>query len=152
MGNICSVCKLDKTEDEMATSPRTHKKVKVCLACWDKHYARLTKSSEHHKAKQRKEDSNGRKVAIARNRSFIASILCGAKCMDCGYDNWIALELDHRDAAEKEDAVTRLVNNGISLERVKAEAAKCDIVCANCHAIRTAIQAKSWRIAFNRPD
>lgn len=70
--------------------------------------------------------------------------------MDCGYDNWIALELDHRDAAAKEEAVTRMMNNGTALEQVKAEASTRDIVCANCHAIRTAVRAKSWRIYLLR--
>lgn len=66
--------------------------------------------------------------------------------MDCGYDNWIALELDHRDPSQKYDAVTRMVNDGTTLDRIKQEVEKCDVVCANCHAIRTAHHSKSWRI------
>ncbi|TXH11668.1 MAG: hypothetical protein E6R04_01065 [Spirochaetes bacterium] len=148
MSDICSVCKSDKQENELATSPSTGRKLKVCLVCWGKHYAHLAKPADYHKQKRKRENRASRKKQIARNREYIASILLDSKCMDCGYSNWIALELDHRNPTEKHDAVTRMVNDGVMLERIKAEVAKCDVVCANCHAIRTAKQFNSWRVGF----
>lgn len=139
---------MDKAEDELAISPSTGKKVKVCLGCWDKHYAHLCKPKEHHKAKQKQEGRYARQRQITRNREYIASVLMTAKCMDCPTDDWLVLEFDHRDPAEKHDAVTRMVNDGIALDRIKVEVAKCDIVCANCHTRRTIKRAKSWRLSF----
>jgi hypothetical protein len=45
------------------------------------------------------------------------------------------MAFDHRPGTDKQFEVSQ----GLSLarERVQAEIAKCDIVCANCHAIRT---------------
>ncbi len=143
---ICFVCR--KPKEEFAISPRTQQPTKVCVECWNVHYAHLAKSPAYHKEKLRKEGRATRKKQIERNRNYLFSVLKHAKCMDCSYDNWIALELDHRDPKQKHDAVTRMVNDGTTLDRIKQEVAKCDVVCANCHAIRTAKQSNSWRITL----
>lgn len=60
--------------------------------------------------------------------------LRGGRCEDCGYGVTIAaLEFHHRDSKTKEFGVGNF--NG-SWERLVAEAAKCDLVCANCHRRR----------------
>ena len=57
-------------------------------------------------------------------------------CMDCGYAvAAVALDFDHRPGEEKLANVANLVT--ASAERLYAEIAKCDVVCANCHRIRT---------------
>lgn len=140
----CSICRNDK--QEFGISPSTQRTTKICVECWDIHYAHLTKSVEYHKEKQRKEGRSTRKKQIARNREYIHSVLKTVQCMDCGYSNLIALEFDHRDPSQKYDAVTRMVNDGTTLDRIKQEIEKCDVVCANCHAIRTAHRSKSWRV------
>ena len=57
-------------------------------------------------------------------------------CADCGYNaHHIALEFDHREGTEKLFNVSwRTAHNA---EKVWAEVEKCDVVCANCHQIRT---------------
>jgi len=58
----------------------------------------------------------------------------GGRCEDCGYDVSVAaLEFHHRDSKTKEFGVGNF--NG-SWERLVAEAAKCDLLCANCHRRR----------------
>jgi formate-dependent nitrite reductase cytochrome c552 subunit len=47
-----------------------------------------------------------------------------------------AMDFDHREPATKIAGVTRLIGRA-GTERLLAEAAKCDIVCANCHRVRT---------------
>src|ERR1700687_5556177 len=57
-------------------------------------------------------------------------------CMDC--QGWLGpcqMEFDHRPGVEKIRDVSRM--RGCTLKRLLAEAAKCDIVCANCHKLRT---------------
>jgi hypothetical protein len=46
------------------------------------------------------------------------------------------MEFDHREAGSKTQAVTRMVGRA-GTGRIVAEAAKCDVVCANCHRMRT---------------
>jgi hypothetical protein len=59
-------------------------------------------------------------------------------CHDChGRFPPCAMDFDHRDAATKAAGVTRLVGRA-GTNRILAEVAKCDIVCANCHRSRTA--------------
>lgn len=56
----------------------------------------------------------------------------GGRCERCGYDRCLAaLEWHHRDPTAKEFAL----NDGAtrSLERMREEVAKCDLLCANCH-------------------
>jgi len=48
------------------------------------------------------------------------------------------MDLDHVRGT-KEFKVSEAVQRayGLTLKRVQAEIAKCDVVCANCHRIRT---------------
>lgn len=57
-------------------------------------------------------------------------------CMDCGvqYPSWV-MEFDHRNPADKKFQVSRV--EGCSMANLLLEIAKCDVVCANCHAERT---------------
>ena len=45
-------------------------------------------------------------------------------------------ELDHRDPSEKVNKVSTLAASGSREGRLRAEIAKCDVVCSNCHRIR----------------
>jgi hypothetical protein len=57
-------------------------------------------------------------------------------CVDCGYNlNPHALEFDHLPGYEKTQTVASLMYR--SWERIWEEITKCEVVCANCHAIRT---------------
>lgn len=58
-------------------------------------------------------------------------------CRDCGYNaDPIALDFDHLDPTQKVDSICALAKRG-SLARVLTEIEKCDVVCANCHRVRT---------------
>ena len=58
-------------------------------------------------------------------------------CLDCGYNKHpAALEFDHRVNEAKLFNIGEKVG-AYSLDKIWAEIAKCDVVCANCHAIRT---------------
>lgn len=57
-------------------------------------------------------------------------------CSDCGvqYSTWV-MQFDHRDPALKLFDLSDF--GSIGMEKIMAEIAKCDAVCANCHAERT---------------
>jgi hypothetical protein len=59
----------------------------------------------------------------------------GKSCVRCGFDDTRALDFHHRDANLKEISVSRMWHTGWSIERIRAEIAKCDILCANCHRV-----------------
>lgn len=71
-----------------------------------------------------------------KRRIHIQEIKASATCMDCGEDYpYYVLEFDHRPDEIKLFNIS--MYGQYTLEDVKKEIAKCDIVCANCHKIRT---------------
>lgn len=78
-----------------------------------------------------------------RNSQFIWNYLLQHPCIDCGNSNPIVLEFDHVFES-KVDNVSTLVGDH-SLELIKLEIAKCDVRCANCHRIKTAIQLNWYK-------
>ena len=67
-------------------------------------------------------------------------------CMDCGLkvtrDNYICFDFDHRDPSLKSFAISAK-RKDVSKALLEAEFAKCDLVCANCHRLRTHKQFKT---------
>lgn len=58
-------------------------------------------------------------------------------CADCGIQYpYYVMEFDHLDSASKEFNVSAGVTSR-AFARLMAEIAKCEVVCANCHAERT---------------
>jgi len=77
---------------------------------------------------------NGDRVS-RRRREIKTSLVveAGGSCALCGYDRCArALSFHHIDPATKEFGVA-LRGVSRSLERARAEAAKCVLLCANCH-------------------
>ena len=87
--------------------------------------------------RRRKNQHSYRSLKERRRRRKAELVdMFGGRCMDCGYDaSPAALEFHHRDPATKEFG---LGNWHGSRERLHAEAAKCDLLCANCHRLRHA--------------
>ena len=60
--------------------------------------------------------------------------------MDCGFKYpKCVMHFDHLPQYQKRAPIAKMLANGCSIESLKQERAKCDLVCANCHAIRTFI-------------
>ncbi|HKG34925.1 MAG TPA: winged helix-turn-helix domain-containing protein, partial [Solirubrobacterales bacterium] len=75
--------------------------------------------------------------AVAARRRKVKQLLveeAGGACIICGYDGYQgALQFHHLDPSQKAFIVSR---QGVtrSLDSARAEAAKCVLLCANCHA------------------
>ena len=76
-----------------------------------------------------------RKREWAKRRAFLNQIK-NVPCADCHvvYDP-CCMDFDHRPGAVKAFAIGTTIK--ARMESLLAEIAKCDIVCANCHRIRT---------------
>ncbi|MEA2141939.1 MAG: hypothetical protein QOI64_369, partial [Solirubrobacteraceae bacterium] len=78
-----------------------------------------------------------RSESVAKHRRKVKTILvseAGGCCRLCGYSRYAgALEFHHLDPEAKEFALA-LGGLSQSLERMRAEARKCALLCANCHA------------------
>ena len=63
------------------------------------------------------------------------------------------MDFDHRDPAAKLFNITASRAMLMVRDRLLAEVAKCDVVCANCHRVRTfALQAATWAERRARGD
>ena len=65
----------------------------------------------------------------------LAEIKEASGCLDCGIKNHILLDFDH--IKNKKYNVSRMIHDGFSWKAIKKEIEKCEVVCANCHRIRT---------------
>jgi hypothetical protein len=84
-------------------------------------------------------------------------------CMDCHKkverDNTFVFDYDHREPNQKTEAIGTMLHSWTT-DRLLHEMDKCDLVCANCHRVRTNAQQKSGvltgykqnRYQQNRPE
>jgi hypothetical protein len=82
----------------------------------------------------------------AINRRGVFDYLQSHPCIDCGADDVLVLEFDHRDPATKWKPIATLVMTK-TWARVRAEIDKCNVRCVNCHRRRTAAQFR-WNKAM----
>lgn len=72
-----------------------------------------------------------------RNRKFVRDYKESRACVDCGASyHFSAMDFDHI-SEDKDATVARLAGDSVSIARIEAEIAKCELVCAVCHRIRT---------------
>lgn len=110
---------------------------RICIEC------RRQRGREHYAANRQyyvsKAQTRNRETSNL-TRQWVENFLRENPCCDCGNADIRVLEFDHRNPSSKRAEVSVLVANGYSLETVKAEVAKCDVRCANCHSIRKRAQ------------
>lgn len=93
--------------------------------------------------------------AVLRRKQKVRRLLvleAGNRCQACGYDRCPGnLHFHHLDPSKKEFIISS--GQGKSLARFRAEAAKCVLVCANCHGeiergLRPAPPSMAERLAW----
>lgn len=78
-----------------------------------------------------------------RLRRFVYYYLGQTPCVDCGEDRIPVLQFDHRDPKNKRADITTMVKNRVGINTLLHEIHKCDVRCANCHALRTSLD-QGW--------
>lgn len=78
-----------------------------------------------------------RSAAVARRRRKMKALLveeAGGACCICGYDRNVgSLHFHHLDPSQKRHEINAR-GAALAIERLRAEARKCVLLCANCHA------------------
>ena len=77
-----------------------------------------------------------KKVVKKRNKSLREDYIKWKKtlyCNRCGFDDHRALQFHHD--GEKEHNIADMLRSGFALNKIKLEAEKCEVLCANCHQI-----------------
>ena len=109
-----------------------------CKACNTKMVVawQIEHPDQYHAAQARGNNTNADEVREYKEAS---------PCADCGcYYHYSQMQFDHRPDEIKLDGVSNLaVGRGKGMRaRLWAEIAKCDLVCANCHALRTWLRSR----------
>lgn len=78
-----------------------------------------------------------RRAARAAARAWMASLKDGVPCADCGETFPVyVMHWDHLPGFEKVDEVSSMVGHR-TRAAILEELKKCELVCANCHVLRT---------------
>jgi hypothetical protein len=137
----CSRCGLPQPLDSFSIRNRSRgTRQSICKSCQNEYVRRhyqAHRSAYIEKARTR----NAEQSRI--NAEFLIEYLSSHPCVDCGESDIVVLEFDHQ--RDKLMAISQLSREGYSLERLKQEIAKCEVVCANCHRRRTAKQFGWYR-------
>lgn len=137
---ICARCK--RTDVQFGSRTKNGKVTRqpYCKEC-NKAYHK-----EHYAANKQLYIQNNK---ARKNNLYLAFLeyLRNKNCSDCGNNDARVLEFDHRDSAEKILEVSTLVRR-VGKQKLSEEIAKCDIVCCNCHRIRTLTRMNSKRLTL----
>lgn len=129
----CTKCNDDLTIDNFPVMNKITGKISsMCHDCKREYDREYWENNKHERSeiknKQQKKNRSSK-------RKYIINFLKKSKCADCPISDWRVLEFDHRDRENKSFNIADAVN--YSIERIQLEIDKCDVVCANCHRIRT---------------
>lgn len=95
--------------------------------------AKLVRRKHYYKNKQKYLEQKEKRKQLAKD---LIIELKSVPCADCGqtYPPYV-MDFDHQE--DKEFIIALAPTKGYSLERIRREVEKCEIVCSNCHRIRT---------------
>jgi 5-methylcytosine-specific restriction endonuclease McrA len=89
---------------------------------------------EHNRWSSRKKGYEAQKTAVITE--------LGGKCVRCGIDDRRVLEIDHLDPEAKLRPPHRMYSTPIRIKLWRQEMGNLQLLCANCHRIKTWEQ--SW--------
>lgn len=136
----CNHCNTFKDDTEFAikrTRPNgTIQRNSICKSCHNhkarNKYAKADKTALYQKIKINKD----------RYRQQMFDYLSSKQCTDCWNKDIRVLEFDH--ISNKNFNIGQKVNC-TPINTLMTEISKCEIVCANCHRIRTLTRQSSYR-------
>lgn len=83
-----------------------------------------------------------KREAKRRLAAWVDDLKTTQPCVDCGKSfHPAAMTFDHLPGTTKRGEVSDLVKSGCT-RLAREEIAKCDLVCANCHAVRTHLRRR----------
>ncbi|MEK6226201.1 MAG: hypothetical protein AABM40_07875 [Chloroflexota bacterium] len=114
-----------------------------CFAAYGKEYYRKNREAQKTRLLRNTE------VRRADNRQRAIGYLRSHPCVDCGETDIVVLQFDH--VRDKKRDLARMINGGWTWAAIEREIAKCEVRCANCHRVKTALR-HSERRPVRKPD
>ncbi len=138
----CTKCKKNKEANLDNFPPKGKYLGSWCRICLKDYHSELYKR-----------DPERKKALLARNekaeedlKKKVMDYLKDHPCVKCGESNPIVLDFDH--LRDKEFEIARAVMDVYSWKTVSKEIEKCQVLCANCHRIKTAEQLNTWKFKY----
>ena len=103
-----------------------------CRQCAQEH---RRNSYANHRETARASNDEWTRRAVETAKDYVYNYLLSHPCADCGNNDILVLTFDHV-RGKKQLNVSEMVGRGRSIDTIKAEIAKCDVVCFNCHMRR----------------
>lgn len=128
----CNDCKrelsLDQFSKNASKKDGLNQKCKDCQRAYYRVYYSSDKEKDRIKRRNEKFKADAKELIRAEK---------DRPCADCGikYPHYV-MDFDHLDPKQKEFGVASMINCG-SLDLIRKEIAKCEVVCSNCHRERT---------------
>jgi hypothetical protein len=109
----------------------------ICVECKEKLTGKQTRycsrkcknlhnNNKHQNYESQQKRGQERKIKLVKE--------AGGKCKECGYHkNYAALNFHHVNPEEKEFQLCMRKCSNSSLKKLREEAKKCILLCANCH-------------------
>ena len=134
----CTKCQIAKPTESFGKSNSTiHSWCKPCLNARNRErYKSDPKHRENLKSHTRRYEE--------RNRQYVFDYLTQNPC-SCGQTNILTLQFDH--LSDKEWNISSKIHD-CSLKNLKKEISKCQVLCANCHSIKSALNNNSWKLKW----
>jgi hypothetical protein len=133
----CAICKLVKDAydgKQSAFAKDSSRKDGFQNKCKD---CQKVLSNKHYV--ENKRDYFDRSAELRRVlRKEVAHLKEASPCADCGnfYPHYV-MDYDHLGEIQKVDSVSRLITIKAGRRAVMEEIEKCELVCSNCHRVRT---------------
>ena len=88
---------------------------------------------------------HGLRGDVIKKKKIVREYKMSKGCSVCGYNEASeALDLDHIDRADKEFNLAKA--HLYSYDRIQKELAKCVVLCANCHRIKTLEERDNYSV------
>jgi hypothetical protein len=144
---VCNKCSIAKPKSEFFFRDKRKGTLhRHCKQCYSK------KRKSYYQEHYQKYQAAYKLRALSRNnrlrielRKRLLEYLYDKSCTFCGVSDIRVLDFDHINPSEKAFSVARALTDCVAWDRILAEIKKCQILCANCHRIRTAEQFGWYR-------
>lgn len=133
---FCRSCSQEKLIEDFAFKClKTNKRHSKCKKCQQEYCGSYYKFN---KVKYLNKSKITNKIYKKRNKEFLIEFKQGKPCSDCSllYPHYV-MDFDHDPKFQKKQNLSDLSNLSHSILVLQEEIEKCELVCSNCHRIRT---------------
>jgi len=139
----CNKCENEKEITNFSfKDKKNNRRSTICNEC-QKEY----KNKWYHSSIENKERFKNTRIETKKKLKInMLNFLKGKKCVDCGEDDIVTFDFDHRDSKTKSYSISKMISDAFSWKKILEEIKKCDIRCANCHRKKTAKQFGNYKM------